>query len=242
MPARDRQHTSGYCLKLHPRRQQMNSFCPLPPRWGDLSKYRGRWTPDCRTLNEQGKFKSQRGGSDTVYCKIEVPWPHNYILTGSTKSRASYDNLSMSQWVAGFSQIIREQTDPTVKNQMLDYMSDLMEDSHDFGWQAAKGCHAVLLVKMEEGKVAWGDTNKIDRIRRAHAQKVQSGQVSRVVNKKTVKSRTPLPCRFYQKGTCGQSQDHENGGQSYLHVCSLCFKNGKSYSHPSKDCKKPKNE
>ena len=133
----------------------MNSFCPLPPRWGDLSRYRGRWTPDCR--NEQGKFKSQRGGSDTVYCKIEVPWPHNYILTGSTKSMASYDNLSMSQWVAGFSQIIREQTDPTVKNQMLDYMSDLMEDSHDFGWQVAKGCHAVLLVKMEEGKVAWED-------------------------------------------------------------------------------------
>ena len=43
-----------------------------------------------------------------------------------------------------------------VKNQMLDYMSDLMEDFHDFGWQAAKGCYAVLLVKMEEGKVVWG--------------------------------------------------------------------------------------
>ena len=36
---------------------------------------------ELRTLNEQGKFKSQRGGSDTVYCKHEVPWPHNYILT-----------------------------------------------------------------------------------------------------------------------------------------------------------------
>ena len=197
---------------------------------------------ELRTLNEQGKFKSQRGCSDTVFCKQEVPWPHNYILTGNTKSRATYDNLSMSQWVAGICQIIREQSDLTVKNQMLDYISDLMEDSHDFVWQAAKGCHAVLLVKMEEGKVTWGDTNKIDRIRRAHTQKIQSGQVSGAGNKKSVKSRTPLPCRFYQKGTCGQSQDHENGGQSYLHVCSVCFKNGKSYSHPSKDCKKPKNE
>ena len=119
---------------------------------------------ELRTLNEQGKFRSQRGGSDTVYCKHEVPWPHNYVLTGNTKSRASYDNLFMSQWVAGFCQIIREQNDTTVKNQMLDYMSDLMEDSHDFGWQAAKGCHAVLLDKMEEGKVVWGDTNKIDRM------------------------------------------------------------------------------
>ena len=197
---------------------------------------------ELRTLNEQGKFKSQRGGSDTIYCKNEVPWPHNYVLTGSTKSRASYDSLSMSQWVAGFGQIIKEQNDPTTKNQMLDYMSDLMEDSHDFGWQAAKGCHAVLLVKMEEGKIAWKDTNKIDRVRRAHAQKVQSGHTSNANVKKSVKNKNPIPCRFYQKGTCGQTQDHENGSQSYLHVCALCFKNGKSYSHPSKDCKKAKNE
>ena len=39
---------------------------------------------ELRTLNEQGKFKSQRGGSDTVYCKNDVPWPHNYILTGNS--------------------------------------------------------------------------------------------------------------------------------------------------------------
>ena len=197
---------------------------------------------ELRTLNEQGKFKSQRGGSDTIYCKNEVPWPHNYVLTGNAKSRASYDSLSMSQWVAGFCQIIKDQNDPTTKNQMLDYMSDLMEDSHDFGWQAAKGCHAVLLVKMEEGTIAWNDTNKIDRVRRAHAQKVQSGQTSNANGKKLSKNRNPIPCRFYQKGSCGQTQDHENGGQTYLHVCALCFKNGKSYSHPSKDCKKAKNE
>ena len=27
-----------------------------------------------------------------------------------------------------------------------------MEDSHDFGWASAKGSHAVLLSKMEEGR------------------------------------------------------------------------------------------
>ena len=101
-------------------------------RSADLQREVDARLQELRTLNEQGKFKSQRGGSDTVFCKQEVPWPHNYILTGSTKSRASYDNLSMSQWVAGFCQIIREQNDPIVKNQMLDYMSDLMEDCHDF--------------------------------------------------------------------------------------------------------------
>ena len=89
----------------------------LPPaatlrRSADVQREVDARLQELRTLNEQGKFKSQRGGSDTVYCKHEVPWPHNYILTGNTKSRASYDNLSMSQWVAGFSQIIREHNDP----------------------------------------------------------------------------------------------------------------------------------
>ena len=109
---------------------------------------------------------------------------------------ATYDSLSMSQWVAGFCQIIREQNDPTIKNQISDYM----EDSHDFGWQAVKECHAVVLVKMEEGKIAWGDPNKIGRVRRAHAQKVQSGDVSGASSKKTVKKQIPTSMLFLPEG------------------------------------------
>ena len=74
-------------------------------------------------------------------------------MSGSSKSCSTYDSLTMSQWVSGFSWIIREETDLGIKNLMLDYLADLMEDSQDFGWQAAKGCHAVLLVKIEEEKI-----------------------------------------------------------------------------------------
>ena len=38
-----------------------------------------------QAMNEQGKFKSQRGGSETVYVKKEVPWPQNYVLGESKK-------------------------------------------------------------------------------------------------------------------------------------------------------------
>ena len=67
----------------------------------------------------------------------------------------------MSQWVSGFAQLVREENNESVKNHMLDYLAELMEDSHDFGWQAAKGSHAVLLCKIQ-----WQDTQKIDRLRR----------------------------------------------------------------------------
>ena len=52
-------------------------------------------------LNESGKLKSQRGGIDTVFVKRQVPWPQNFVLGGSNKSRISYDNLSWCQWVSG---------------------------------------------------------------------------------------------------------------------------------------------
>ena len=55
----------------------------------------------------------------------------------------------------GDNQMISEESEVTVKDHMLEYLLDLMEDSHDFWWQAAKGCHAVLSVKMGQGKVEW---------------------------------------------------------------------------------------
>ena len=54
---------------------------------------------------------------------------------------------------------------------MLAYLGDLMEDATDFIWANAKAAHAVLLCEMERGVLTWADTSRIERIRRAHAQK-----------------------------------------------------------------------
>ena len=51
-----------------------------------------------------------------------------------------------------------------------------MEDALDFCWANAKAAHAVLLCEMERGAVCWTDTECIDRIRRAHAQKHSTGK------------------------------------------------------------------
>ena len=54
------------------------------------------------------KIKSQRGGVD-VFVKHRVKWPHEYVLSGSSKERVSYDQLSVVQWVAGFCRTIKEE-------------------------------------------------------------------------------------------------------------------------------------
>ena len=118
---------------------------------------------------DKGKFKSQRGGSETIWVKNEIAWPHNFVLSGNMKNRVTYDSLSLSQWVSGFATIIEDENDVETKNKMLEYLSELMEDSHDFGWSSVKGSHTVLLCRMEEGRVTWKNTHKIDRVRRAYA-------------------------------------------------------------------------
>ena len=189
-------------------------------------------------LNEQGKFKSKRGGGETIWVKREVPWPQNFVLGGTTKNRLTYDALSMSQWVSGFAQIIRDESNQKTRDNMLDYLADLMEDSHDFGWSSAKGSHAVLLCKMEENKIDWSETQKIDRVRRVHAQRS-----SHNYHAKSKASKNPITCKFFQKGSCHQKTDHEINGQMYLHVCQNCFQQGKSHPHPAKDCRtRSKNE
>ena len=112
---------------------------------------------------EKGKFKSQRGGSETIWVNHEIAWPHNFVLNGNSNNTVTYDSLSLSPWVSGFATIITDENEVEVKNKMIEYLSELMEDSHDFSWSSAKGSHhAVLLCRMEEGRVTWKETHKID--------------------------------------------------------------------------------
>ena len=158
------------------------------------------------------------------------------MLGGNNKSRLSYDNLNWTQWVSGFAMIAREEQNTATKNAMLDYLSELMEDANDFSWQSAKASHAVLLCRMEEGKVEWGETSKIDRISRAHAQRLPS-QGTSTAPTRFKSDLKPVVCKFYQKGTCQQQKNHETGGIFYRHICATCFAIGKEHRHMSKDCR-----
>ena len=55
---------------------------------------------------------------------------------------------------------------------LLDYLISLLDDCNDFSWSSAKASHAVLLCGMEQGEIKdFTETDKIDRVRRAHVQR-----------------------------------------------------------------------
>ena len=54
------------------------------------------------------KVKSLRGGSIEVLVPNCVKWPHEYVLSGMSKECVSYDQMSVTQGVAGFCRIMKE--------------------------------------------------------------------------------------------------------------------------------------
>ena len=74
-------------------------------------------------------------------------------MSGVNKERVSYDQLTVIQWVAGFGCTMRDESDPDVRQHMLEHLIALMDDANDFSWTSAKASHAVLLCQMEQGEV-----------------------------------------------------------------------------------------
>ena len=139
----------------------------------------------------------------------------------------------MSQWVQGFCKNVLDESDYNVREKMIQYMGELMEDATDFSWQGAKAAHAILLCEFERGGTNWEDTARIDRIRRAHAQKHVDGSRSWV---KSDKLQKPWYCKQFQNGSCSYNKDHEVNGKIHKHLCAFCLSQGRFLRHPEKDC------
>ena len=119
----------------------------------------------------------------------------------------------------------------------------LLDDANDFSWDAAKASHAVLLCRMEQGEVvSYEEIGKIDRIRRANAQRHtlqnQYGtHPSNSAKKNATKPTKSMPCQYFNQGSCVHQKSHDTKGTLYKHICAACFaSHGKTYSHLEVEC------
>ena len=80
------------------------------------------------------RIKSQHGGSVDIFVKEKIKWPQECVLAGTTKDRVTYNQLNITQFMAGFYWIMREESCQIMKDHMLDYLISLLNDSNDFLW------------------------------------------------------------------------------------------------------------
>ena len=133
---------------------------------------------------------------------------------------------------------MKEETNSDSKECMLEYLVSLLDDAQDFSWEAAKASHTVLLCRMEQGEVEnYSQVEKIDQIRRANAQRHIPPSNADLHKKVQGKTQKVVPCMYFNQGTCSHSKSHDTRGVRYIHVCSVCFANGKTFPHSETDCK-----
>ena len=84
---------------------------------------------------------------------------------------------------------------------------------------------------------------KIDRIRRANAQKhvpnVTNSQYTKSnASRLSIKAQKTMPSIYYTQGSYTQSKNQETKGIFYKHICSACFAiESKSFPHPKHECR-----
>ena len=118
----------------------------------------------------------------------------------------------------------------------------LLDDANDFSWGVGKASHAVLLCRMEQGEISdFSEIKKIDRIRRANAQKHTTSNTSASQNGPPKKFwgeiTRSMPCNYYNQDSCVHDKTGETKGTICKHICSACFANGGCFVHPETQCR-----
>ena len=72
-------------------------------------RLKSAWQSCVHLMNQLPKVKSQLGGPGDIFVKKSVDWPQTFILTRNQKTRPTYDELSITQWVSGFVRCIQEE-------------------------------------------------------------------------------------------------------------------------------------
>ena len=84
------------------------------------------------------------------------------------RARVSYEQLTQAQFVLGFLGSVQEEQDSYIKGNMIEYLTELFQNVCDQCWQADKGAHLVVMTKMEEGLITWGDLKKVNKVRKTY--------------------------------------------------------------------------
>ena len=66
--------------------------------------------------------------------KVEVVWPQDCTYVGHLRSRVTYEQLTQAQFVLGYLRSVQEEENPFIRANMVDYLTELFQNTCDFGW------------------------------------------------------------------------------------------------------------
>ena len=122
--------------------------------------------------------------------------------------------------------------DEIIKENMLEYLIELLQDALDHSWAAAKGAHFVLINRIIDGLASWSDLNSVQKIRERYAKNPSNQANDR---QRTLKN-VPF-FKFNRRGGCHEQNDHVHQQLLLKHSCQTCFQvSGRFEDHSKFKC------
>lgn len=196
---------------------------------------------------KRGKRNLKSGKTAKIATRVvRQLWPHSELSMGYVSKNVSYDELTLEEFVAGYSAILLlPQVSSHERKHRTEHLGALMYLASIYEWPAVRSFHAAVLSEIERGRLNWEDSF-------LHLE----NRTLAGLHKKTKDQKRPAPsssnavlfCRDYQKGSCSHSKDHYamlKGEKKWLcHICAACWVKDKAkrmHSEYADDCpNKPK--
>ena len=182
-------------------------------------------------------LKSGRYRAGVAKIHKHINWPQDFCSVASGNKQPTYDELTNEQWMQGFLFCILEEGNSKIRENMLQYLTYLMQDAIELSMNTARKAHAAVLQDMERGKVSWEELDLVEKIKGRNTQRLVQGHRSSTNTQDRIQ-----PCIHFNKGNCKFESDHVLNNTIYQHVCSYCFREtGRKFEHTMQKCLRMKN-
>jgi len=198
---------------------------------------------DDEDTDDEDKMSSVKGKQHTSgrnktvsdVIKKCINWPHFYVFRGINRTPATYDNLSLPEFVYGTMCQIKD-AKPEEAAALQDQLRNLMADAMKYNWELVRSYHGMLLQMIEQGRFSWGQDTTFLREQNLRAPLPTNIQT----NTQQHQDRAVFFCAGYQTGACYEvAAEHDSNQGTVHHVCAYCLRRaGKSCYHPEMDCKR----
>ena len=81
--------------------------------------------------------------------------------------------MSIALFVNGYLAVVAVEH-VAIQEYMMVHLQELMEDAEQYGWRVIREFHAAWLQLLEQGRAAWGDNIKKEKLRRLYSNTVKS--------------------------------------------------------------------
>ena len=104
-------------------------------------------------------LKSGKEAKITSTVLYPQSWPHCYLSITHGRRDVKYEELTLAEFVAGYSQILLSPDLSEVeRSSRLKHLVSLMYFSQLYDWQAVLSFHGAVLLEIERGLLKWEDS------------------------------------------------------------------------------------